>query len=72
MNGGYAADLDEILVSADFLARHQDDPLAVGGLLLEEIRHKIDQVLNGNVDSPGDEGAIFSASDGRPYSISQS
>jgi hypothetical protein len=58
-NGAYAADLDEILVSADFLGRHQDDPVAVSGLLLEEFGHKIDRVLNGRVDSPGDEGAIF-------------
>jgi Ca2+-binding RTX toxin-like protein len=32
---------------------------AVAGLLLEEFGHKIDRVLNGNIDSPGDEGAIF-------------
>ena len=57
-NGAYAADLDEILVSADFLARHQADPVAIAGLLLEEIGHKIDRVLNGSVDTPGDEGAI--------------
>jgi Ca2+-binding RTX toxin-like protein len=41
------------------LGRHQDDPVAVAGLLLEEIGHKLDRVLNGSVDSPGDEGAIF-------------
>ena len=58
-NGAYAADLDEILLSADFLGRHQDDPVAIAGLLLEEIGHKLDRVLNGRVDSPGDEGAIF-------------
>ena len=58
-NGAYAADLDEILVSADFLGRHLDDPVAIAGLLLEEIGHKLDRVLNGSVDSPGDEGAIF-------------
>ncbi len=58
-NGAYAADLDEILVSGDFLGRHQDDVAAVAGLLLEEIGHKIDRVLNGGVDSSGDEGAIF-------------
>ena len=28
-------------------------------LLLEEIGHKIDRLLNGSIDSPGDEGAIF-------------
>ena len=58
-NGVYAASLDKILVSEDFLKRHQNDVAAVTGLLLEEIGHKLDQVLNGNVDSPGDEGAIF-------------
>jgi YD repeat-containing protein len=58
-NGGYAASLDEILVSADFLARHEGDLAAVAGLLLEEIGHKLDRVLNGTLDSPGDEGAIF-------------
>ena len=58
-NGAYAADLDEILVSADFLGRHQDDPVAIAGLLLAEVGHKLDRVLNGSVDSPGDEGAIF-------------
>ena len=60
-NGAYAADLDEILVSADFLGRHQDDPVAISGLLLEEVGHKIDRVLNGSVDAPGDEGELFAA-----------
>jgi hypothetical protein len=58
-NGAYAASLDEILVSSDFLAQHQDGVAAVAGLLLEEVGHKLDRVLNGRIDSPGDEGAIF-------------
>jgi trimeric autotransporter adhesin len=58
-NGAYAADLDEIFVSSDFLANHSGDVNAVAELVLEEIGHKIDRLLNGNVDSPGDEGAIF-------------
>jgi RHS repeat-associated protein len=66
-NGAYAASLDSpsgtlrerILVSADFLTQHAADPQAIAGLLLEEIGHKLDRVLNGSVDSPGDEGAIF-------------
>ncbi len=71
-NGAYAADLDEILVSSDFLGRYQDDPVAVAGLLLEEFGHKIDRVLNGSVDSPGDEGAIFAAvAQGQDLSESQ-
>jgi hypothetical protein len=71
-NGAYAASLDEILVSADFLAGHQDDVAAVADLLLEEIGHKIDRVLNGNVDTPGEEGAIFAAvAQGQDLSESQ-
>jgi RTX calcium-binding nonapeptide repeat (4 copies) len=60
-NGAYAASLDEILVSADFLAQHQGDVNAIADLLMEEIGHKIDVVLNGNADTPGDEGAMFRA-----------
>jgi Ca2+-binding RTX toxin-like protein len=58
-NGAFAADLDQIFISSDFLERHQGDVNIVSELLLEEIGHKIDRVLNGRVDSPGDEGAIF-------------
>jgi hypothetical protein len=58
-NGAYAEALDTILVSADFLDRAEDDINAVAELLLEEIGHKLDCLLNGCVDSPGDEGAIF-------------
>jgi hypothetical protein len=58
-NGAYAEDLDTILVSSDFLDRVEDDVNAVAELLLEEIGHKLDCLLNGGVDSPGDEGAIF-------------
>jgi Ca2+-binding RTX toxin-like protein len=58
-NGAYAADLDRIFVSSDFLLR--GDVSAITNLLLEEIGHKLDRVLNGSIDSPGDEGAIFAA-----------
>jgi Ca2+-binding RTX toxin-like protein len=60
-NGAYAGDLDEIFVSSDFLAQRQGDVAAIANLLLEEFGHKLDRLLNGNVDSPGDEGAIFAA-----------
>jgi RTX calcium-binding nonapeptide repeat (4 copies)/Tryptophan-rich Synechocystis species C-terminal domain len=59
-NGAYAGELDEIFVSLDFLALQGDVP-AITNLLLEEFGHKLDRLLNGNVDSPGDEGAIFAA-----------
>jgi hypothetical protein len=58
-NSAYAANLDEILVSADFLAGHQDDVSAIADLLMEEIGHKLDVVLTGTVDSLGDDGAMF-------------
>jgi Ca2+-binding RTX toxin-like protein len=58
-NGAYAGDLDQIFVSSDFLAQHPNDVNAVAELFLEEIGHKLDRLLNGKVDSPGDEGAIF-------------
>jgi hypothetical protein len=58
-NGAYSEASDTILVSADFLDREEDDINAVAELLLEEIGHKLDYILNGCVDSHGDEGAIF-------------
>jgi Ca2+-binding RTX toxin-like protein len=59
-SGGYAAVEDKIFISSDFLAQNKNNPNAITALLLEEIGHKIDRVFNGNVDSPGDEGEIFS------------
>lgn len=58
-NGAFAADLDLVLVSSDFLAQHSGDVNAIAELLLEEIGHKFDTLLNGTVDTSGDEGAIF-------------
>jgi Ca2+-binding RTX toxin-like protein len=57
-NGAYAASLDKIFVSSDFLARTSDSQVTT--LILEEVGHRIDQLLNGGVDSAGDEGEIFS------------
>jgi trimeric autotransporter adhesin len=59
-NGGYVASEDKIFVSSDFLAQNQNNSKAITGLLLEEFGHKIDRFFNGNVDSAGDEGDIFS------------
>jgi Ca2+-binding RTX toxin-like protein len=58
-NGAFAADINQILVSADFLSQHSNDINATTELLLEEIGHKLDTLLNGSADTPGDEGAIF-------------
>ncbi|WP_404786142.1 cadherin-like domain-containing protein [Altericista sp. CCNU0014] len=59
-NGAYAIATNSIYLSIDFLQAHQDNPDAVTGVILEEIGHFVDSQLN-DVDSPGDEGAIFSA-----------
>jgi Ca2+-binding RTX toxin-like protein len=60
-NGVYDNTNDRILVSSEFLAESIDRPNAIVNLLLEEIGHKFDRLLNGQVDSAGDEGAIFAA-----------
>jgi Ca2+-binding RTX toxin-like protein len=59
-NGAYAASLDRIFLSSDFLSAHENDLNAIVSVLLEEIGHKLDTVFNGQQDSPGDEGQIFS------------
>jgi Ca2+-binding RTX toxin-like protein len=60
-NGAYDSTNDLIFISADFLAGNADNPSAIVNLLLEEMGHKFDRMLNGAIDSPGDEGAIFAA-----------
>ena len=50
---------ERIYLNADWL--RTATPEAIEALLLEEIGHAIDVRLNGTVDTPGDEGAIFSA-----------
>jgi hypothetical protein len=57
--GAYAADLDKIFVAADFLATAGAS--LIGAVLLEEVGHRIDRVLNHGSDSVGDEGELFSA-----------
>jgi Ca2+-binding RTX toxin-like protein len=64
--GAYAATLDSpsgtlrerIFISADYLA--VADTASIAAVILEEVGHRIDQWLNGGVDSAGDEGEIFS------------
>jgi microcystin-dependent protein len=57
-SGAYTAELDRIFLSSDFLATASDQSIAA--VLLEEIGHRFDRLLNGSIDSPGDEGEIFS------------
>jgi Ca2+-binding RTX toxin-like protein len=57
-NGAYASATDTIYLSREFVQKQ--DVSAIASLLLEEIGHRIDRLLNSE-DSAGDEGAIFSA-----------
>jgi Bacterial surface proteins containing Ig-like domains len=59
-NGAFAAATDTIYLSKEFLTQNGANPAAVADVLLEEIGHSVDSRLN-VTDTPGDEGAIFSA-----------
>jgi RTX calcium-binding nonapeptide repeat (4 copies) len=56
----FAHSTNTIYFSEDFLAANADRADVVVSVLLEEIGHFVDAQLN-VVDTPGDEGAIFSA-----------
>ncbi|MDV3000268.1 MAG: hypothetical protein N5P05_001874 [Chroococcopsis gigantea SAG 12.99] len=59
-NGAFARTKDTVYISKDFLERNHENLDAIVGLILEEIGHKLDTVLN-TIDGQGDEGAIFAA-----------
>nr|WP_277883323.1 Calx-beta domain-containing protein [Nostoc flagelliforme] len=61
-NGAYGAYTNRIYLSWEFLQANQVNTESFVGLLLEEIGHQVDSILNdSDSDSAGDEGAIFSA-----------
>ncbi|EDX84980.1 FG-GAP repeat domain protein [Synechococcus sp. PCC 7335] len=60
-NGAYAAQTETIYLSAEAFELYQNDIARLSAIVAEELGHHIDTVLNGAVDSQGDEGAIFSA-----------
>jgi subtilisin family serine protease/Ca2+-binding RTX toxin-like protein len=57
-NGAYASSTNKIYLSDNFLSTATS--AALKALLLEEIGHYVDGQIN-NIDSQGDEGAIFAA-----------
>jgi Ca2+-binding RTX toxin-like protein len=59
-NGAYAAAIDRIFISEEFLRQNAGNLDAIARLVLEEVGHAVDTRLNES-DSLGDEGAIFSA-----------
>jgi Ca2+-binding RTX toxin-like protein len=56
--GAYASSTDRIYLSQSFLAQPVNNLSLVVDVLLEEIGHRIDCLIN-VVETPGDEGAIF-------------
>ena len=59
-NGAYAAALDTIFISKEFLEQNAGNLDAIASVILEENGHAVDARLN-ELDSLGDEGATFSA-----------
>ena len=57
-NGAFAASLNKVFLSQEFVNSQDADSIAF--LLLEELGHYLDWQLNPN-DTAGDEGAVFSA-----------
>jgi Ca2+-binding RTX toxin-like protein len=58
--GAFAKSTNTIYISQEYLTENATNPSAIAGVLLEEIGHYIDWRIN-EVETPGDEGAIFSA-----------
>lgn len=59
-NGAFAGATNRIYLAQEFLSENTNNLDAVVGVLLEEYGHFVDYCIN-DTDSPGDEGAIFSA-----------
>ncbi|MEG4634482.1 C39 family peptidase [Microcoleus sp. AR_TQ3_B6] len=57
-NGAFAAATNKIYLSKDILTGETANTAAVKDVILEEIGHSIDTLVNA-VDAPGDEGEIF-------------
>ena len=59
-NGAYDSLNNKIYLSQEFLTQNIRHPQVITNLLLEEIGYYLDNQLN-DIDTPGDEGAIFAA-----------
>ena len=58
--GAYSSELNIIYLSKDFIVKNKDRVDSIASVILEELGHYLD--FHGNqLDSAGDEGAIFSA-----------
>jgi|GEM_PF-881395 len=59
-SGAFSAATNTLYLSREFLLENLDNIAAITSVVLEEIGHYFDAHINAE-DSPGDEGAIFSA-----------
>ncbi len=59
-NGAYSKTTDTIYLSQEFLLNNRDNTELITSVLLEEIGHRIDTLIN-ITDSLGDEGELFAA-----------
>jgi hypothetical protein len=57
-SGAFAAETNTIYFSKKFLNQNKNNPENIANVLLEELGHYLDHVLN-DTDSAGDEGEIF-------------
>jgi parallel beta-helix repeat protein len=73
-NGAFSEASSTIYLSSDYLFQNlgKRDALGPTGLLIEEIGHFVDTIINPGSDTAGDEGALFSETVmGVPLSASQ-
>jgi hypothetical protein len=64
--GAFAAAINTIYLSEEYLANNIGNTSKISAVLLEEIGHWVDSQIN-KIDASGDEGAIFSALVRREY-----
>ena len=60
-NGAFSRDNGKIYLAEEYLVTNINNLESIAGLILEEYGHYLDVIINGDNDSPGDEGEIFSA-----------
>ncbi|WP_414579272.1 hypothetical protein [Anabaena sp. CCY 9402-a] len=58
-NGAFSRDTGKIYLAAEFITQNANNLEAITNVLLEEYGHFVDAQIN-VIDTPGDEGAIFS------------
>jgi VCBS repeat-containing protein len=60
-NGAFSRDNGKIYLAEEYLATNINNLESIASVILEEYGHYLDFIINGDNDSAGDEGEIFSA-----------